>query len=144
MIRNDSLIRALSMIAIGLIGTAPTALAGGATVTRLTNVVNAYPHPSPDGTRVVFQSNRTGTAQIFVMNADGNEMRQLTDRELGAETPKWSPDGRSILFAAYVGENNNDLFVMGPDGSNVRQLTSVPDADDPNRDDHRQRHGDGE
>ena len=48
-------------------------------VTRLTNIVNAYPHPSPDGRRVVFQSNRTGAPQIHVMDADGGNVQQLTD-----------------------------------------------------------------
>lgn len=96
---------------------------------RLTNIVNSYPHPSPDGSRVVFQSDRTGTAQIFMMDADGGSVEQLTDVALGAETPKWSPDGLHILYAAYVGENNNDLFIMDADGNNVRQLTSGPGYD---------------
>lgn len=105
------------------------ALAEGTTSTRLTNIVNSYPHLSPDGTRVVFQSNRSGTAQIHVMNADGSDVRRLTDRPLGAETPKWSPDGETILFAAYVGDDNNDLFLMDADGGDVRQLTAGPGYD---------------
>jgi TolB protein len=117
------------MIVVGLVGMVPGVWAEGVTVTRLTNVINAYPHSSPDGERVVFQSNRTGMAQIFVMNADGSDVRQLTDRELGAETPKWSPDGQTILFAAYLGENDNDLFVMDPEGDNVQQLTDGPGYD---------------
>jgi Tol biopolymer transport system component len=62
---------------------------------RLTNVINAYPNPDPDGHRVVFQSNRTGTTQLYIMNGDGTNLIQLTDEVLGAETPKWSPDGRN-------------------------------------------------
>jgi TolB protein len=98
-------------------------------VQRLTNIINAYPHPSPDGSRIVFQSNRTGTPQVFVMDADGTQVRQLTDNPLGAETPKWSPDGKLILFASYLGDDNNDLFVMSPDGSNQHQLTASPGYD---------------
>jgi TolB protein len=126
---GNTTFRALLMIVTGWIGLAPAAFAEGLTVTRLTNVINAYPHSSPDGERVVFQSNRTGTAQIYVMNADGSDVRQLTDRERGAETPKWSPEGQTILFAAYLGENNNDLFLMDADGGNVKQLTDGPGYD---------------
>lgn len=96
---------------------------------RLTNVINSYPHPSPDGRRVVFQSNRTGTPQIYLMDSDGGNLRQLTDEPLGAETPKWSPDGLTILFASYVGDADNDVFVMNTDGSERRQLTDSPGYD---------------
>jgi len=103
--------------------------ADGPPVTRLTDIVNSYPHPSPDGTRVVYQSDCTGTPQIWVMDADGTNRRRLTDLPRGAETPKWSPDGTLILFAAYLGEDDNDVFVMAPDGSDVRQLTDGPGYD---------------
>ena len=96
---------------------------------RLTNVINAYPHPSPDGNRVVFQSNRTGTNQLYVMDGDGTHLIQLTDELLGAETPKWSPDGRVILYSSYVGDDNNDVFVIDVDGRNKRQLTDSPGYD---------------
>ncbi len=45
---------------------------------RLTKIINSYPAPSPDGGRVVFQSNRTGVFQIYSMKADGTEVQQLT------------------------------------------------------------------
>ncbi len=93
-------------------------------VTRLTNIINAYPDPSPDGTRIVFQSDRTGLPQIYNMNADGSQLRQLTDEPRGAETPIWSPDGKTIVYAAYVAEDNNDVFIMKPDGSARKQLTN--------------------
>jgi TolB protein len=116
---------ALSTLAVA----AAPALADPAPPQRLTNIVNSYPHPSPDGTRVVFQSNRTGTAQIYVMDSEGENLTQLTHESRGAETPKWSPDGRHILYATYVGEDNNDLFLMDADGSNPRQITFVPGYD---------------
>ncbi len=100
-----------------------------APVTRLTNINNSYPHPSPDGTRIVFQSDRTGVPQVYVMSADGSDLRQLTDLSLGAETPVWSPDGKLIAFAAYVGEADNDVFVMAADGTNPRRLTHGPGYD---------------
>ncbi len=98
-------------------------------ITRLTSVSDSYPDPSPDGTRIVFQSNRTGIAQIYIMNADGSDLKQLTDYPRGAETPVWSPDGRSIVYGAYVGDDNNDVFIMNPDGSSRKQLTGSPGYD---------------
>jgi Tol biopolymer transport system component len=113
---------ALSLVFVSSI-LVPLASAASGGVTRLTNIVNAYPHPSPDGEHVVFQSNRTGTAQIYVMAADGSNVEQLTNDPRNAETPKWSPDGKQILFSLYLGEDNNDVFIMDADGTNRRQLT---------------------
>lgn len=96
---------------------------------RLINTRDSYPSVSPDGEQLVFQSNRTGSNQIFVMNTDGSGLRQLADFENGAETPVFSPDGQHIVFAAYLGSNNNDVFVISPDGSGLRQLTDSPGYD---------------
>jgi len=108
---------------------ASTALAQPSVETRLTSVRNMYPHPSPDGERVVYQSDCTGVAQIWVIDGDGSNPRQLTVEPMGAETPKWSPDGTRILYASYLGEGNNDVFVMDADGSGKRQLTDSPGYD---------------
>ncbi len=99
------------------------------TVTRITNIINAYPDPSPDGSRIVFQSDRTGTDQIYLMNTDGSDVQQLTEFEFGAETPVWSPDGKKIAYAAYTAEDNNDVFIMNPDGTDNIRLTNGPGYD---------------
>ena len=96
---------------------------------RLINTRDMYPSASPDGTQVVFQSNRNGSNQIFIMNMDGSDMRQLGDFPLGAETPVFSPDGKLIVFDMYVGEDNNDVFTIKPDGSDLKQLTNSPGYD---------------
>lgn len=97
-------------------------------VQRLTNIINSYPCPSPDGKQIVFQSNRTGRYEIYLMNADGRDVTQITDRPGGNVTPSWSPNGQSIAFAATVGENS-DIYVMNIDGSDVRRLTEHPGDD---------------
>lgn len=90
---------------------------------RLINIRDMYPSASPDGQQVVFQSNRTGSDQIFLMSMDGGETRQLTETPLGAETPVFSPDGHRIVFGAYVDEDNNDVFTMNTDGGDLKRLT---------------------
>lgn len=51
---------------------------------------------SPDGRRIAFSSD----SDIYVMNADGSEVRQLTDHEAVDRTPAWSPDGSRIAFSS--------------------------------------------
>ena len=95
---------------------------------RLTNVINAYPNPSPDGERVVFQSNRSDRWELYVMNIDGSGFTKLTDRPGDNVTPAWSPDGKLIAFAASPG-GNSDIYIMKSDGSDLRRLTEYPGDD---------------
>ncbi len=91
---------------------------------------DSYPQLSPDGQRIVFQSNRSGSNEIWVMQADGTQARQLTRiGGSGAETPKWSPDGRQIVYVTYIADGNNDVFVMDADGANPTQITFGPGYD---------------
>lgn len=96
---------------------------------RLINTRDMYPSVPVDGRQMVFQSNRTGSNQIFIMNMGDGKLRQLGDFPLGAETPAFSPDGQHIVFDVYVGENNNDVFVINVDGSGLKQLTDSPGYD---------------
>ncbi|NOR19099.1 MAG: hypothetical protein GQ538_03315, partial [Xanthomonadales bacterium] len=88
-----------------------------------------YPSPSPDGSQLAFESNRSGSSQVYLMSMDGSNLKQLTEFALGAETPVFSPDGQRVVFAAYVGEDNNDVFVINKDGSGLKQLTNSPGYD---------------
>jgi serine/threonine protein kinase/Tol biopolymer transport system component len=62
---------------------------------------NFYPALSPDGKTIAFTSNRSGRDEIWVMNADGNAPRQVTNN--GGTGPRWSPDGASIIYSHYRG-----------------------------------------
>jgi TolB protein len=105
-------------------------------VTRLTNnAADDYdPSYSPDGTKIVFKSTRSdGIGDIFVMNADGSEQKNITPLE--HETEEWDPlfshDGSKIIYVVREdGDNNTDeIYMMNIDGSNPIELTSndVPD-----------------
>jgi TolB protein len=96
---------------------------------RLINTRDMYPSVSPDGKQMVFQSNRAGSNQLFIMDMDDGKLRQLGDFPLGAETPVFSPDGQRIVFDTYVSENNNDVFTINADGSGLKQLTDSPGYD---------------
>lgn len=96
---------------------------------RLINTRDSYPDMSPNGETLVFQSNRAGSNQVWSMDMETGRLNQLTDLAMGAETPVFSPDGRRIVFAAYVGENNNDVFIMDADGENLKRLTNGPGYD---------------
>lgn len=83
--------------------------------------------PSPDGKRLVWQSGRTGSGEIFIGDASGNAQRQLTHLSHYSGTPRWSPDGKWIAFDS-IGPTggNTEIFVVDPDGRNLHPVTSEP------------------
>ena len=70
----------------------------GSGLTQLTANGDSYPRWSPDGSKITFESNRTGSSQIYVMDADGGHVAQVTASSSGAFDPSFSADGSSILY----------------------------------------------
>ena len=66
-------------------------------------VADAKPRYSPDGSRIAFVSTVGGLTQVFVMDADGTHVRQLTDDDYINLDPCWSPDGRWLAYTSYRG-----------------------------------------
>jgi TolB protein len=106
--------------------------------------VDRNPDISPDGRRITFEREGVDCGpncsydEIFVVNANGTHLRQLTHNPPGTVcgsggfcngSPAWSPNGRRIAFRRAAGPVVNDLierqgiYVMHADGSHVRQIT---------------------
>ena len=111
--------------------------------TRLTesaNVNNGVAAFSPDGSRLVFRSSRNGSFELYLMNADGSDVRQLTDDPGRENFPVFSPRGDEIAFSSdrdgavdRAGHRTFDNYVMaisadGTPGA-VRRLTTDPGQD---------------
>jgi hypothetical protein len=82
---------------------------------------------SPDRTRMVFASDRSGAGNydIFVADADGrNPVRLTADPALDFQ-PVWTPDGQRVVFAS-ARTGTRQLYVMRADGTELRQLTMLP------------------
>jgi len=79
---------------------------------------------SPDGTRIAFDSIRTGNGDIYVMDRDGTHVVQLTSQGISQIGPDWSPDGSKIAFFTTNAVGlRGDIWVMNADGSNQVNLT---------------------
>jgi TolB protein len=68
-------------------------------------------------------SDRSGPAQIYVMDAEGANVRRVTSSGFNTQ-PRWSPKGDTIAFTSRRG--NHDIWAVSPDGSNLRRLTAGP------------------
>jgi len=87
-----------------------------------------YPCWSPDGKRVAFISDRSGTPNLYVMDADGGNVRRLVDSKSVCYMPSWqkAKDGERIVFGMH-GERP-EMASIRPDGSG---LTMLGDGHDP-------------
>jgi Tol biopolymer transport system component len=87
------------------------------------------PQFSPDGKRIVFNSNRTGNFQIWICNSDGSHPLQLTS--LGGSvfgSARWSPDDAHITFDSNA-EGQWEIYVTSVNGGKPKRITNNPDND---------------
>jgi TolB protein len=73
--------------------------------------------------RLAFASKRDGNWDIYLMDADGSNVRRLTNDAAHDRYPAWSPDGKQIAFYSERG-GNAKIYVMNADGSNQHPLTT--------------------
>jgi dipeptidyl aminopeptidase/acylaminoacyl peptidase len=97
---------------------------------------DADPQWSPDGTRIAFVSDRTGKAydgshntDVWVIPAVGGALTKISDHAFEDENPRWSPDGKQILFTGQTAVHQfPKLYIAGSGGGAASQL-AVKDFD---------------
>jgi len=104
----------------------------GSGLRRLTTAHGEYPAWSPDGKQLAFASFRDGNYEIYIMNADGSDQRNVSRNPAYDMSPSWSPDGRLIAYdtqrdhqpPAQVGIGPEfEIHTMMTDGSGDRAIT---------------------
>jgi len=90
--------------------------------------LDSSPQYSPDGKRIVFQSDRSGSGEIWMCNSDGSNFVQVTSLGKTAGTPRWSPDGQQIAFDVH-GPGKGDTYVISADGGVPRPIVTDDSED---------------
>lgn len=96
---------------------------------RLTTggAADQYPRLSPNGERIIFQSNRDLNFDIYVMNADGSGVQNLTSLAGDDRFPAWAPDGETIVWTRFDETTLSfDLYAMTASGGDGRPVVATP------------------
>lgn len=91
-------------------------------LTSAPGVIDTSPCFSPDGRQIVFNSDRGGSPQLYIMTVDGGNARRISYGNGHYGSPVWSPRGDLIAFTR-IHQGVFSLGVMNPDGSGERILT---------------------
>ena len=87
---------------------------------------DAHSEFSADGRRIAFCSDRTGAMEIYVADADGSSVRQLTRGPTEYNgSPQWSPDGSLIAFDSQEIGGDRHIWTIPAEGGTARQLTTA-------------------
>jgi TolB protein len=84
---------------------------------------------SPDGSKVAMILSRSGSPDVWVGNADGSNLKQLTSTPEDESSPCWSPDGQWICFATKIAERR--VLAKVPAGGGAMQRIPTPGAPNP-------------
>jgi dipeptidyl aminopeptidase/acylaminoacyl peptidase len=101
---------------------------GKTTPRQLTNAPgkkDSHPRWSPDGKRILFESNRSGQTQLWLIALDGGEAQQLTTVSTGASDAVWSRDGKQIAFASAVYPEYSEKPFKESDAANKKRTEEI-------------------
>ncbi len=98
------------------------------TIQQYLNIRSASaPNLSPDGKRLAYLTNVTGTSQIWMIDLPNGTPKQITSYDDNVGFLRFAPNGNGIIFGkAKGGDENTQFFWMSNDGAKIRELTSEP------------------
>ena len=100
--------------------------------TLLTQSMRAnYPKFSPDGTEIIFVAHGNSLSQLYLMDSDGANIKQITENVGDTQiiTPAWSPDGSSIAYAQSDPDGSMDIHILELESRKIVQITESSEAD---------------
>lgn len=107
--------------------------AAGQNAANGTQASNPDDSASSDTPQITFNSDRSGTMDIYAMHSDGSDLHRITDFTTVERGPAWSPDHTRIAFyGALDAESNYDIYIINAssDSSSLKNLTSSPIVDE--------------
>ncbi|HXI92779.1 MAG TPA: S9 family peptidase, partial [Blastocatellia bacterium] len=97
---------------------------------------DADPQWSPDGTRIAFVSNRSGkeyeenrNADVWVISAEGGPLTKISDHDEADNSPRWSPDGKTIAFVGRVREDEHPKIWLAPSAGGAPSTLAAKNLD---------------
>ena len=124
--RSQSLVLGLIICCVGFAQTHPFSIHDMLAAQRLSD-----PQVSPDGKRILFVLRTTdleadrGRTDLWLVGSDGDNLRRLTSHEAGDSSPRWLPDGRTILFLS-TRSGSSQVWKIAVDGGEAEQVTEQP------------------
>ena len=112
----------LTFLLAAVVSTLATRVGAQTSAPSLVN--GAFPLVSPSAPQILFESNRTGKDQLWIVSADGTGERQLTTHD-GYASAQWAPDGKSIFYSVMIGDTSR-LYEIWPDSSRERLIGAFP------------------
>jgi serine/threonine protein kinase/Tol biopolymer transport system component len=102
-----------------------------------TPAITLTPSATPVGGgygQIAFASQRTGTPQIYIINADGSDLHPITNIPAGACQPSWAPGGSRLVLTSPCQHNTDSyressLYLINADGSDLTPLVTTPGGD---------------
>jgi Tol biopolymer transport system component len=99
---------------------------GGTAQTGAAPVINGgFPLVAPNAPRILFESNRTGKTQLWLISADGTGERRITNRDSDVGGEQWTRDGKSILYSV-TNRDTSWTYEVWPDSSREHTVHSFP------------------
>lgn len=92
-------------------------------VLHMPGVENAYPRLSADGKRILFQSNRSGHWQLYVLDIASGKQECLTNDTFNSNFPDWNADNTRIAFVSDR-DGNEEIYLMDAAGKSLKRITN--------------------